>query len=250
MEQTLIKGICTVPPLAPLQHYYKTGLCSWPFVPAAFGPGTIGGFCPGSNGQPGQRGGTGAFCPGLRHQPGQNGSLLSRLVVPTGTKGYADPASRWTRDKSHLLSRAQRLPGQMARNKGLFCSSVRRVFLPFADSCVTTRIFLCVFSHLFLMRHHLTCIALKSQLDLITLVSSKYIQFFFCEFSIIIKLQFDQLAQKKRMTLRVYFHIDDTDHDFVHARARQQRLYDIYSHTCNLFTSLYWLLFFMLKNYK
>src|SRR6185369_12602666 len=21
------------------QHYYKTGLCSWPFVPAAFGPG-------------------------------------------------------------------------------------------------------------------------------------------------------------------------------------------------------------------
>jgi len=31
-------------------HYYKTGLCSRPFVPAAFGPGTIGGFCPGSNG--------------------------------------------------------------------------------------------------------------------------------------------------------------------------------------------------------
>jgi len=31
-------------------HYYKTGLCSWPFVPAAFGPGTIVGFCPGSNG--------------------------------------------------------------------------------------------------------------------------------------------------------------------------------------------------------
>jgi len=31
-------------------HYYKTGLCSWPFVPAAFGAGTIGGFCPGSNG--------------------------------------------------------------------------------------------------------------------------------------------------------------------------------------------------------
>ena len=55
------------------------------------------------------------------------------------------------------------------------------------------------------------------------------------------------LHRKKRLTLRVYFHIDDTDHDFVHARARQQRLYDIYSHTCNLFTSLYWLLFFMLK---
>ena len=51
-------------------HYYKTGLCSRPFVPAAFGPGTIGGFSPGSNGQPGQRG-TGAFCPGWNHQPGQ-----------------------------------------------------------------------------------------------------------------------------------------------------------------------------------
>src|SRR6185369_12003920 len=92
------------------------------------------------------------------HQPGQNGGILSRLVDTTGTKGYAgllsrfepptgtkcphfvpvgvsnrdkrpcplpptDPASRWTRDKSHLLSRAQRLPGQMAWNEGLFCSS-------------------------------------------------------------------------------------------------------------------------------
>src|SRR6185437_12818121 len=47
------------------RHYYKTGLCSWPFVPAAFGPGTIGGFCPGSNGYAG---------------------LLSRLDPPTGTK--------------------------------------------------------------------------------------------------------------------------------------------------------------------
>ena len=84
-----------------------------------------------------------AFCPGWRHQPGQKGGLLSRLVAPTGTKccagllsrlkpptgikGHpvppAGPASRWTRDKSHLLSRAQRLPGQMVRNKGLFCSS-------------------------------------------------------------------------------------------------------------------------------
>jgi len=48
-------------------------------------------------------------------------------VSPTGTKGPcppADPASRWTRDKNHLLSRAQRLPGQMAWNKCLFCSSV------------------------------------------------------------------------------------------------------------------------------
>ena len=35
----------------------------------------------------------------------------------------AGPASHWTRDKSHLLSRAQRQPGQMAWNKGLFCSS-------------------------------------------------------------------------------------------------------------------------------
>ena len=98
-----------------------------------------------------------AFCPGWRHQPGQKGGLLSRLVAPTGTKGCAGllsrlepstgikchpfvpvgasnrdkrplspagPASRWTRDKSHILSRAQRLPGQMAWNKGLFCSSV------------------------------------------------------------------------------------------------------------------------------
>ena len=53
-----------------------------------------------------------AFCPGWRHQPGQ------KAHVPP-----ASPASRWTRDKSHLLSRAQRLPGQMAWNKGLFCSS-------------------------------------------------------------------------------------------------------------------------------
>ena len=67
-------------------HYYKTGLCSRPFVPAAFGPGTIGDFCPGSNGYPGQ-GGTGAFCPGWNHQPGQKAPLLSRLVSPTGTKG-------------------------------------------------------------------------------------------------------------------------------------------------------------------
>ena len=35
----------------------------------------------------------------------------------------AGPASRWTRDKSQLLSRAQRLPGQMVWNKGLFCNS-------------------------------------------------------------------------------------------------------------------------------
>ncbi|KAG2638661.1 hypothetical protein PVAP13_2NG651000 [Panicum virgatum] len=35
---------CTEP------HYYRIGLRSRPFVPAAFGPGTIGCFCPGSNG--------------------------------------------------------------------------------------------------------------------------------------------------------------------------------------------------------
>ena len=31
-------------------HYYRIGLCSRPFVPTAFGPGTKDGFCPGSNG--------------------------------------------------------------------------------------------------------------------------------------------------------------------------------------------------------
>ena len=66
------------------------------------------------------------FCPGWRYQPGPKKPLLSRLVALIGTKGPclpAGPASRWTRDKSHLLSRAQRLPGQMTWNKGLFCSS-------------------------------------------------------------------------------------------------------------------------------
>ena len=68
-------------------HYYRIGLCSRTFVPVTFGPGTKGGFCPGSNGQPGQRGGTGPFCPGWSHQPGQKALLLSRLVLPTQTKG-------------------------------------------------------------------------------------------------------------------------------------------------------------------
>ena len=45
----------------------------------------------------------GAFYPGWWLQPGQKAP-----VPPAG------PASRWTRDKSPLLSRAQRLPGQMA----------------------------------------------------------------------------------------------------------------------------------------
>ena len=44
-----------------------------------------------------------AFCPGWRHEPGQKGGLLSRLVVPTGTKSYAG-----------LLSRLEPQPGQKA----------------------------------------------------------------------------------------------------------------------------------------
>ena len=55
-----------------------------------------------------------SFCPGWCLQPGQKTS------VPPYPAG---PASRWTRDKSHLLSRAQRQSGQMAWNKDLFCSS-------------------------------------------------------------------------------------------------------------------------------
>src|SRR6185295_12181642 len=50
------------------------------------------------NGSGGGRGkgirGAKAFCPGRRHQPGQNWGLLSRLVVPIGTKGYAGLLSR------------------------------------------------------------------------------------------------------------------------------------------------------------
>ena len=82
-------------------------------------------------------------------------SLLSRLVSPTGTNGPcppAGPASRWIRDKSQLLSWAQRLPGQMAWNKDLFCSSEpsfaerknlriqgvkRQIVLLIIDLCVT-----------------------------------------------------------------------------------------------------------------
>ena len=33
-----------------LDHYYRIGLCSRPFIPIIFGPGTKNGFCPGSNG--------------------------------------------------------------------------------------------------------------------------------------------------------------------------------------------------------
>ena len=55
--------------------------------------------------------------------------FLSRLVPTTGIKDLclpAGPACRWTRDKSHILSRVQRQPGQMAWNKGLFCSSATK----------------------------------------------------------------------------------------------------------------------------
>ena len=60
----------------------------------------------------GREGNKGAkeFCPGWRHQPRQKGGPF----IPVGGSN---------RDKSYLLSRAQRLPGQMACNKGLFCSS-------------------------------------------------------------------------------------------------------------------------------
>jgi hypothetical protein len=54
----------------------------------------------------------GSFCPGWCLQPGQNASVPS-----------IGPASRWTRDKSYLLSRAQMQPGQMVWNKDMFCSS-------------------------------------------------------------------------------------------------------------------------------
>ena len=93
-----------------------------------------GAFYPGWWLQPGQKAAR-AFCPfvpvGATNRD-KKSPLLSRLVSPTGTKGPCPPAgtaSRWTRDKSHLLSRAQRLPGQMAWNKGLFCSSGSKFLL-------------------------------------------------------------------------------------------------------------------------
>src|SRR6185295_13195423 len=69
----------------------------------------VGPFVPGGATNRDKRG---AFCPGWWLHPGQKAP-----VPPAG------PASLCTRDKSHLLSRAQRLLGQMAWNKGLFCSS-------------------------------------------------------------------------------------------------------------------------------
>ena len=83
-------------------HCYRIALCSRSFIPVTFGPGTKGGFCPGSKGEPGQRGGQGPFvpggatnpdkrppfCPGWWLHPGQKVQpLLSRLVTPTRTKG-------------------------------------------------------------------------------------------------------------------------------------------------------------------
>ena len=67
-------------------HCYITGLCSRPFIPAAFRSGTIGGFLSRVQQLAGPVGGTGVFCPGWRYQSGQKGGLLSRLVSPTGTK--------------------------------------------------------------------------------------------------------------------------------------------------------------------
>ena len=74
----------------------------------------------------------GAFCPGWCLQPGQ------KAPVPPP----AGPASCWTRDKSHLLSWAQRLPGQMAWNKGLFCSSdhYRELVVAACKSICITRV--------------------------------------------------------------------------------------------------------------
>ena len=80
-------------------HYYRIGICSRSFVPVTFGPGTKGGFCPGSKGAGGHRlfvpgGATNRdkrppFCPGWWLHPGQKGpTFLSRLVTPTRTKRW------------------------------------------------------------------------------------------------------------------------------------------------------------------
>jgi hypothetical protein len=92
------------------------------------------------------------FCHGLWLQSGPmgRGDIGPRLDAPTRTKGWplvpicasnwdnmplSPPrsASRWTRDKSPLWSRTQRQPGQMARIKVQFCSSVRDVLTPDFD---------------------------------------------------------------------------------------------------------------------
>jgi len=46
----LTSPLPSISPLDPPMHYYRICLCSRSFVPVAFGPGTIGGFCPGSKG--------------------------------------------------------------------------------------------------------------------------------------------------------------------------------------------------------
>ena len=101
-KRVLLSGL--VPP---------TGIKGSPFLSGLVPPTGIkwSPFCPGWSHQPGQKG---TFCPGWYLQPGQKSH-----VSPAG------PASLWTRDKSHILSRAQRQPEQMAWNKGLFCSSVK-----------------------------------------------------------------------------------------------------------------------------
>jgi len=73
-------------------------------------------FCPGWSHQPGQKGWQkGSFCPGWCLQPGQKAP-----VPPPG------PTSRWTRDKSHLLSRAQRHRDKWPGTKA--CSVVVKMF--------------------------------------------------------------------------------------------------------------------------
>jgi len=72
----------------------------------------VGPFIPGGTTNRDKRGSLWFFCLGWCLHPRQKTS-----VPPAG------PASRWTRDKSHLLSWAQRQSGKMAWNKGLFCSS-------------------------------------------------------------------------------------------------------------------------------
>ena len=86
-------------------HYYRIGLCSKPFVPITFGPGTKRWLLSRVQWLVGPTWGTGAFCLGWSHQPGQNAPLLSRLVAPPGTKGPT------------LLSRVVTLTG----TKSLFC---------------------------------------------------------------------------------------------------------------------------------
>ena len=65
------------------------------------GPGQKVAFVPGPTASQVSGGGQGPFVPGGATNQDKRGS-------PAGS------ASHWTRDKSHILSRAQRQPGQMA----------------------------------------------------------------------------------------------------------------------------------------